>query len=151
MALPEPFVNFKLTLHDDGKAEFTVEGPKVTVSNLDFNPAIGVARDRNGAYHFLFGTEKEVWTENQLGDELRKLLTSPPSTSSTLPLPSMPQLKNENGGFRTFHEYERNRRLLEEPLSLGPAMPKLTPKLYQTLIDSYQKGSGSGGGDQSSR
>ena len=124
----------------DGRARLTLQGPKVP--GLGVSPAIGVGRDAQGNYRFLIGGNTFVYPPEKLPGELLKMLGDPNSRVKGPPtpmrLPSKRQLQNSDGSWRSWDDYDRDRKLFHSPGSnLGDVWPALPPALYRALIDFY--------------
>ncbi len=131
------------TFDEDGTISLVLRGPKVEIvkkPKIELQPAIGVSRDKQGRLHFLVGNQDKVVDPVHVGEDLRKLIDSPPTSSkAALKMPSCRDLKNGKGGFKTFEEFDLNRRLWHADLPIGTRWPALTPELYEALVQSYAK------------
>jgi hypothetical protein len=139
--------NLTFKIDEDGTISLVLQGPNVQLLEkpaLQVKPAIGLSRDKQGRYHFLVGSDDTIVDPVNVGEELRKLFSSPPSsTKASLKLPSCRQLRNAKGGFRTFEEYDLDRRLFHDAVPInGVVWPVLTPQLYDALVTSYQRAGG---------
>jgi hypothetical protein len=123
-----PDVGLGLTLHEDGRLDVSVSGPKVPVVG---NPAVGMRRNADGTWDVLFGGTKKTVTSAEIPGLLRSLAASPPGTKKTVRLPTCRQLLGVDGRPRTFADYRVN-------AILWPETMMLTEPLYDALVQTCQ-------------
>jgi hypothetical protein len=124
------------------KRKRNVSRPGPKVPGIGVAPTIGIGRDAKGNYHFLIGGGDFVYPPSQLPGELRRLLGggtgTPKGPPTPVKMPSKNQLQKADGSFRTYEEYERDRKLWHSAGSnFGTIWPPLPPVLYEILIDYY--------------
>jgi hypothetical protein len=133
--LPPVQGQLNLSIDDRGRVSVTIAGPENTP--VVKQPTIGIRRDRDGTYHVIVGGKDKIVSIEEIPALLRSAVNESAKpgakpTAPTLQVPRCDQLKTLDGSrFKTFDEHRVD-------LILNPNWLRLTPALYDALIESCQ-------------
>jgi hypothetical protein len=120
----------------DRQAELKLEGP--TLGDTDLAPTIGLSRDGKGKYSLLIGSGEYVFKAEELPKELLRLAGAGGGAALPFRMPRKEQLRRRDGSYKTFDDYERERKMWHSPLPGNTNVwPRLPAPLYNALIDFY--------------
>jgi hypothetical protein len=120
----------------DSQAQLTLQGPKI--GDTDLAPTIGLARDGKGKYSLLIGSGEYTFKAEELPKELVRLAGGGGGSPLPFRMPRKDQLRRRDGSYKTFQDYERERKLWHSPLPGNTSVwPRLPAPLYDALIDFY--------------